>query len=75
MVAAHGRDKMTEQQYEMNAAAIATAIWKISTGNGRDLDEELHNDHMQNCHAAVANSYTDNVTVAAWHDAALARVQ
>ena len=66
---------MTEQQYEMNAAAIATAIWETSTSNGRDLDEELHDSHMQNCHAAVANSYTDGVTVKAWHAAALARVQ
>ena len=65
---------MTEQQYEMNAAAIATAIWEISTGNGRDLDEDLHHSHMQNCHAAVANSFADDITVKAWHDAALARV-
>jgi len=66
---------MTEQKYEMNASAIATAIWEISTGNGRDMDEELHDSHMQNCHAAVANSYTDDITVEAWHDAALALVE
>ena len=66
---------MTNQQYEMNASAIATAIWEISTGNGRNLDADLHNDHMQNCHAAVANSYADNVTVAAWQSAALDRVK
>ena len=66
---------MTEQKYEMNASAIATAIWEISTGNGRDMDEELHDSHIQNCHAAVANSYTDDITVEAWHDAALALVE
>ena len=66
---------MTEQQYEMNAAAIATAIWEISTGNGRDLDEELHDSHMQNCHDAVANTYIDDIAVEAWHDTALAQVQ
>ena len=66
---------MTEQQFEMNAAAIATAIWETSTGNGRDLDREDWDSHMQNCHAAVANSYTDDIAQAAWHAAALARVQ
>ena len=65
---------MTEQQYETIAASIATVIWEISTGNGRDLDEELHYDHMQNCRAAVANSYADSITVEAWQSAALAQV-
>jgi hypothetical protein len=51
---------MTEDQYEMNADAIATAIWEISTGNGRDLDEEWRFSHMQNCHDAVANTYLDD---------------
>jgi hypothetical protein len=66
---------MTEQQFETNAAAIATAIWKISTGNGRDLPADDYHSHMQNCHAAVANSYTDGITPAAWHKAALGKVQ
>ena len=66
---------MTEQQYEMNAAAIATAIWEISTGNGRDLDEELHDSHMQNCHAAVSNNYIDDITIDEWQADALAQVQ
>jgi len=65
---------MTKQQYETTASAIATAIWKISTGNGRDLDHDDWNSHMQNCHAAVANSYTDGITRAAWHNAALGKV-
>jgi len=65
---------MTEQQYEMNAAAIATAIWEISTGNGLDLDRNDWDSHMQNCHAAVANRFIDGITRAAWHNAALARV-
>ena|GEM_PF-1198863 len=69
-----GENKMTEQQYEMNASAIATAIWEISTGNGRDLGRNDWDSHMQNCHAAVANSYTDNITVGAWHALALGRV-
>ena len=66
---------MTEQQYEMNAAAIATDIWEISTGNGRDLDEELHDSHMQNCHDAVANTYIDDITIGEWQADALAQVQ
>ena len=65
---------MTEQEYELNAAAIALAIWEISTGNGRDLDRDNWNSHLQNCHAAVANTYTDNITVGAWHKAALEKV-
>jgi len=66
---------MTEHQYEMNASAIATAIWEISTGNGRDLDHDDWNNHMQNCHAAVANTYTDGITREAWQAAALGIVQ
>ena len=66
-----GDTDVTEHQYEMNAAAIATAIWEISTGNGRDLDRDDWGSHMQNCHAAVANSFTDGITQAAWHNAAL----
>ena len=62
---------MTEQQYEMNAEAIALAIWEISTGNGRDLDEDMHESHMANCHAAAANTYQDDISVKDWHDAAL----
>jgi hypothetical protein len=65
---------MTEQQYEMNATAIATSIWKISTGNGHDLARDDWDCHLQNCHAAVANSYTDDITVGAWHNAALGKV-
>jgi len=56
------------------AAAIATSIWEISTGNGRYLDIDDWNSHLQNCHAAVANSYTDGITQAAWHKAALGKV-
>ena len=65
---------MTEQQYETTAAAIALAIWETSTGNGRDLAHDDWNSHLQNCHAAVANAYTDNITVGAWHNAALGKV-
>ena len=66
---------MTEQEYEMNSDAIAAAIWEISTGNGRDLHEELHHSHMQNCHAAVANTYIDDITIDKWQADALAQVQ
>jgi hypothetical protein len=65
---------MTEQQYETNAAAIALAIWETSTGNGHDLDHDGWDCHLQNCHAAVANTYTNNITVGAWHNAALGKV-
>lgn len=60
--------------YEQTAEAIATAIWEISTGNGRNLGRDDFDSHMQNCHAAVANSFTDDITEEEWHDAALARV-
>jgi hypothetical protein len=66
---------MTEQQYETSASAIATAIWKISTGNGHDLDLEDWNSHMQNCHAAVANAYVDGISIDDWQAAALVIVQ
>lgn len=60
--------------YEMRADAIATAIWEISTQNGRALDEDLWDSHRRNCEAAVANTYLDDISDQAWHDAALARV-
>lgn len=65
-------DQMTEQQYEMHASAIATAIWEITTGNGRDLDEYLGLSHSKNCQTAVNNTYTDNITVERWQALALA---
>lgn len=65
---------MTEQEYETNAASIATAIWETSTGNGRDLSDDLHDSHMQNCQAAVANTYHDDIDADDWHLAALAVV-
>jgi hypothetical protein len=57
------------------ADAIAISIWEISTGNGRDLDRDLWDSHMQNCDAAVANTFYDGITQPEWHAAALARVQ
>lgn len=57
--------------YETRADAIAKAIWEISSDNGRGLDHDLWNDHMQNCHAAVANSYIDGMSDSEWHTAAL----
>jgi hypothetical protein len=65
---------MTEEQYETTAAAIALAIWETSTGNGRELDLDDWFSHLQNCHVAVANTYTNNITVGAWHKAALGKV-
>lgn len=59
---------------EMNADAIARNIWEISTGNGRDLDESLHDSHRANCDAAVANSYSDDISVDDWQAAALAKI-
>jgi hypothetical protein len=63
---------MTEQQYETHFDAIATAIWEATTGNGRDLDESLWDSHMNNCQAAVNNSWTDDMSVEQWQAAALA---
>jgi len=57
------------------ADAIAISIWEISTGNGRDLDRDLWDSHMQNCDTAVANTFYDGITQPEWHAAALARVQ
>ena len=62
---------MTEQQYETAADAIAHNIWEISTGNGRDLDEELWDTHRANCDAAVANAYAEGISVESWQVAAL----
>jgi hypothetical protein len=56
------------------ADAIAISIWEISTGNGRDLDRDLWDSHMQNCDAAVAHTFYDGITQSEWHAAALARV-
>ena len=66
---------MTDITYQTNASATAISIWEISTGNGRDLARDDWDSHLQNCHAAVANTYTDGITQAAWHNAALARVR
>ena len=57
--------------YEMRADAIALAIWEIDTGNGRGLNRDEWDSHMQNCHAAVANTYIEGMTVSEWHTAAL----
>lgn len=65
---------MTEQQYEIAADAIARNIWEISTGNGRDLDEDLHGTHRANCDAAVANAYVDGISEDDWQAAALAKI-
>jgi len=65
---------MNRRPYEADADAIALAIWEQSTGNGRDLPRDQWDEHMQNCHATVANAYLDGMTVAAWHAAALARL-
>lgn len=62
---------MTEQQYETAANAIARNIWEISTGNGRDLDEDIWDAHRANCDAAVANVYVEGISVEAWQIAAL----
>lgn len=64
----------SEQQYEAEAEAIALAIWEISTGNGQRLDRDVWDSHMQNCHAAVANTYVDGISGTDWQAAALARI-
>jgi hypothetical protein len=63
---------MTEQQFETHFDAIATAIWEATTGSGRDIDESLWDSHMNNCQAAVNNSWTDDMSVEQWQAAALA---
>ena len=64
----------TEQQYEIEADAIATAIWEKSTGNGRDIDRDQWDEHRANCEAAVASAYHDGIRSEEWQAAALARV-
>ena len=61
--------------YEMRADAIALAIWEIDTGNGRGLNRDEWDSHMENCHAAVANTYIEGITDSEWHTAALHRLQ
>jgi hypothetical protein len=63
---------MTEQQFETYFDAIAIAIWEATTDNGRDIDESLLDSHMQNCQAAVNNSWHDDMNVEQWQSAALA---
>lgn len=60
--------------YEQTAEAIATAIWETSTQNGRKIDRDDWDEHMTDCHAAVANSYVEGIGVDEWKAAALARV-
>jgi hypothetical protein len=62
---------MSEDLYETTASAIALAIWEISTGNGHDLGHDDWDCHMQNCHAAVANAYVDDISIDDWHRIAL----
>ena len=64
----------SEQKYDAEAEAIARNIWEISSGNGRDLDRDMWDEHMQNCHAAVDNTYVDGISVDDWQAAALGRV-
>ena len=61
----------SDQAYQEYAERIALAVYEASTGNGRD---ELDESHMQNCHAAAANTFQDGISVADWHAAALARI-
>ena len=61
---------MTEQQYQSLADSIATAVWEITTGNGRIIDETQWDSHMANCGVAVANTYVDGISVEAWTIAA-----
>ena len=61
--------------YEMRANRIALVIWAIDTDNGRGLNRDECNSHMENCHAAVANTYIEGMTDSEWHTAALHRLQ
>lgn len=65
---------MTNIEYEQTSAAIALAIWEISTSNGAQLPRDMWDEHMQNCHAAVANAYVENINAADWQANALAAV-
>jgi hypothetical protein len=60
--------------YEQTAEEIALAIWETSTANGHKMDKDLWDSHMQNCHAATANSYREDISEADWHKAALAKI-
>jgi len=65
---------MTEQEYDDNCSDIVTKIWDITTAHGWDIDDDLQEEHMHNCHAAVANSYFKGITLSVWWDRALARL-
>ena len=60
--------------YQINADAIALALWEEDTGNGTGIDRDEWDSHMQICHAAVANTYTDGISVKDWHAAAKRRL-
>ena len=66
--------RWTEQEFDDYADRIALAVWDATTGNGRDLPEDLWNSHRQNCHAAAVNTWTDDISPEDWHAAALARM-
>lgn len=60
--------------YETTADAIALALWKSDTGNGATLHPDLWDAHMENCHAAAANTYHDGLNVNDWYAAAWVRL-
>lgn len=60
--------------YEMRTESVALAVWERSTGNGRDLDRDMWDEHMANCHAAAANTYREGISDKEWFDLALSRV-
>lgn len=65
---------MSGPTYAEEAAGVALTIWEQSTGNGRDLPQEQWDEHMQNCHAAAANTFLTGMSLADWEAAALARI-
>lgn len=60
--------------YETCASAIALKVWEKSTGNGAHLNQDMWDEHMQNCHDATANAYQDGIEPAEWERIALQRV-
>lgn len=60
-----------ELRYDSDCEAIALAICETTAGNGRDDWDS----HMQNCYAAVANSYLEGISIEDWHASALSLLE
>lgn len=60
--------------YDSTADAIARNIWEVTTGNGRELDRDLWDQHRAICDAATCDTYAEGISVDEWQRRALAQI-